>query len=248
MIIKAGLLHFTMVANPEHIQAIFKSSKNLSSKPAAIFALRHLLGTPAASISFYMADDSGMAAVPRKGSKTRLEDRIHFHQAHASQKYLSGSHLTSLSETYVRTLRRNLNALDIHDSWVDYPDLYAFLQDSVFRSSVESMMGSKIFEMAPTIVEDFWSFDYNVPSFLRRVPRWLIPSAYKSRDRLLSAVKKWHAHAHQHYDCSKIGPNDPDWEPNFGSKLVRARQDYALKMPPMNADARASEDLGLLFA
>ncbi|KAI1312744.1 cytochrome P450 [Xylaria venustula] len=244
LMIRAGLLHFTMVASPEHIQAVFKSSKNLSSKPTAIFALQHLLGTPASAIPFYMADDSGMAAVPRKGSQTRPENRIHFYQAHASQKFLSGSHLTSLSERYVLTLRRNLNSLDIHDSWVEYPDLYAFLQDCVFRSSVESLMGPKILEIAPTIVKDFWAFDYNVSSFLRRLPRWLIPNAYKSRDRLLAGIKKWHAYANQHYSCSRIGPDDPDWEPFFGSKLVRARQDYALKMPPMNADARASEDMG----
>ncbi|KAK8118012.1 cytochrome P450 monooxygenase [Apiospora kogelbergensis] len=40
----------------------------------------------------------------------------------------------------------------------------------------------------------------------------------------------------------------PSGEPYFGSKLVRARQEYALKAHFMNADARASEDLGLLMA
>ncbi|KAK4694385.1 hypothetical protein P7C71_g3190, partial [Lecanoromycetidae sp. Uapishka_2] len=51
-----------------------------------------------------------------------------------------------------------------------------------------------------------------------------------------------------HSDFSKIGPSDPEWEPFYGSKLIRARQEYSSKMPFMNKDALAAEDLGLIFA
>ena len=54
--------------------------------------------------------------------------------------------------------------------------------------------------------------------------------------------------AHEHSDCSKIGANDPEWEPYFGSKLMRARQEYCRGMKFMNEDALAAEDLGLIFA
>ncbi|OCL10073.1 cytochrome P450 [Glonium stellatum] len=189
-----------------------------------------------------------MAANPRKGSTTRQEDRIHFWQASTAQKYLSGQTLLQISERYLRILTRNLDTLDIQNEWVGLPDLYNFLQMEVSRAAIESMMGSKILELNPTLVEDFWNFDSNVPNYIRGFPRWIIPSAYKARDRLLASVKKWHAYAHEHSDCSKLGPDDPEWDPYFGTKLVKARQNYALKMKPMDADARASEDMGLLFA
>ncbi|KAH9983420.1 hypothetical protein F4779DRAFT_640505, partial [Xylariaceae sp. FL0662B] len=145
------------------------------------------------------------------------------------------------------TLRRNLDSFGIQEEWLELPDLYQFLQSYVFRSSVETIMGSKILNLNPSMTEDFWTFNYKIPAFLRCLPRWIIPKAYASRDRLLSGIKKWHAYANKHYDVSKMGPDDPEWEPFFRSKLVKARQQYALRMPQMNADARASEDLGLLF-
>jgi hypothetical protein len=39
-----------------------------------------------------------------------------------------------------------------------------------------------------------------------------------------------------------------DWESYFGSALMRERQQYARRMDAMDADARAAEDLALLFA
>jgi hypothetical protein len=109
-------------------------------------------------------------------------------------------------------------------------------------------LGSKILDMCPTIVEDFWTFDSNVPNFLPCIPRWLTPEAYPNRDHLLRMIKEWHAYAHRHSDCSKIIPEDPEWDLYFGLKLVKARQEYALKKEPMTAEARVTEDLGLMFA
>lgn len=134
------------------------------------------------------------------------------------------------------------------DEWVSYPDLYSFLQDYVSSAAIESLMGSEILRLNPDIVQDLWTFDSNVPRFLRHLPEFMIPGAYKSRRKLLRSIKKWHAHAHEHSDCSRTGAEDPEWEPYFGSKLIKARQAYSLKMEPMNADARASEDMGLMFA
>ncbi|KAI1089123.1 cytochrome P450 [Rostrohypoxylon terebratum] len=248
--VRAGWLGFTIIANPSYIQTVFKSSKQLTSKPAVLLSLKYLLNSPASSISFYAADNSGIASVPRKGSNIEHHNRIHFHQAHTVQEFLSGQHLTHLGNRYLDTLQRNLSSLFSTGSsdWIEYPDLYHFLQTHAMRSAVETVMGSKIFEMSPTLIDDFWEFDGSVPRLLRGFPRWLMPGPYKARDRLHDAIKKWHAYAHAHSDCSKTSNEDPEWEPYFGSKLIRARQNYLLKMEPINADARASEDVGLMMA
>ena len=246
---KAGFLNFTIVANTEHVKKIFASSKTLTSQPSTIFALKHLCAPPKHVISFYEADDSGMASVPRKKSRTAQQDRIHFHQARASQKFLAGEHMQHLASQYFGTLERNLEAVGLQEeTWAEFPDLFAFLQDHVSRSAIESIMGSKILELNPDLIENFWTFDNNVPLFLRCIPRLFMPRAYRARDRILASIKKWHAYGNKHSDCSKIGPDDPEWEPYFGAKLIRARQNYMLKMKRMDADSIASEDLGLMFA
>lgn len=249
--VRAGTLKFTLITNPDHIQKIFKSSKQLTSKPHTLFALKYLLDAPASVIPFYAADDSGMGSTPRKGSLTKQGDRIHFHQARATQKFLAGQHLGPLADRYSKTLARNLHsALDEVDSdgWLEHPDLYSFLQQNVSRTAIETLMGSKILDLDPNLVENFWKFDRNVPLFLRCLPRWMIPGAYAARDRLRASIKRWHAYANEHYDCNKTNKEDPEWDPYFGSKLVRARQAYSLNMKPMIADARACEDMGLMFA
>ncbi|KAI8954547.1 cytochrome P450 [Xylaria longipes] len=248
--IRLGHFQVTIVSNPAHIATIFRSSKQLTSKTAALFSLKYLLNTPPSSISFYDADNSGMATTPARGSTVEHVNRIHFHQARTAQRFLSSQHLLSLSQRYADTLNRNLQGLDkCHNgNWVEYNDLYHFLQVQVARAAIETLMGSKILEMNPDLIEDFWRFDTNVPNFLRCFPRWMIPSAYRARERLIANIKQWHAYAHANTDCSKVEDDDPEWEPYFGSKLIRARQSYSVKMKPMNADARASEDLGLLMA
>lgn len=245
---KAAFLDFVVVSDPTHITTVFKSSKWLSSKPATLFSLKYLLKSPSSAAPFYEADDSGMSSKARKESSVAQEDRIHYWQAVSAQKFLSGQHLIDISERYLTTLRRNLAAINITEEWTEMPDLYHFLQMNVSRSAIESIMGSKILEMHPTLVEDFWTFDRNVPKFLRCMPRWLIPSAYRNRDTLLQKIKEWHAYAHEHSDCKRLGPGDQEWDQYFGHKIIKARQEYAMKMKPMTAEARASEDLGLMFA
>lgn len=118
----------------------------------------------------------------------------------------------------------------------------------VSRAVIESMCGTYILSLNPSLISDFWEFDRRVPLLYKGFPRWLCPSVYKARKRMLVSIKKWHKYGHEHSDCTKIGPADPDWDPYWGSKLVRARQEYGLRMGTLDADALAAEDLGLLFA
>ena len=97
-------------------------------------------------------------------------------------------------------------------------------------------------------MEDFWEFVASVPTLVKGLPYWMSPKPYRVRCRLLDAIKKWHKMAHEHSDCTKTGANDPEWEPYFGSKFMRTRQEYTRGMDFMNADALAAEDLGLIFA
>lgn len=244
--IEAGSQSFTILGNPALINQVFRSSKQLASKPGAVFAAKYFLGTPSESIPLYEADDSGMASRPKRESSTKQEDRIHYHQHHAAQKYLSAQHLPPLSQRFVATLVRNLEV--ISNDWFEHPGLYSFLQHQVGASGIEALMGTEILRLNPTLIKEYDIFEHSIPKFARCLPRWLLPKEYANRDKLLDGFKKWHVHAHAKSDCSRLAPEDPEWDPYFGTKLMKARQDYASRMKAMNAGACASEDLGLMFA
>ncbi|KAK3682774.1 cytochrome P450 [Podospora appendiculata] len=256
--VRAGWLRFIVIANPELIKTVFRKSKQVANKSTTLFALEHLMGLPKDAVRFFRADNSGLSATPRKSSAVPEDSRINFLVAHSSAKLLQGVHLEAMSAKYLSTLFRTLDAplhkapgshrVSVGSGWTEFPDLYTFLQRITIGSTVEAIAGSKLLELYPGLVDDLPRFQSYVPKFLQLLPRWLIPEAFRVRDRLLGGIKAWHVHAHQHSDCNRLGPDDPEWEPYFGIKLVRRRQQYALELKEMTADARAAEDLGLLFA
>ncbi|KAH6653321.1 cytochrome P450 [Truncatella angustata] len=243
--LKAGPTNFTLTANPFHIQEIFKS-RFLSAKSITRISAKNLLDIPSKILAFYDADDSGMAAEPRKGSKTAQEDRILYHQTHSAQKFLAAPYLGSLAERYLKFFNEHVDRLAIGETWVEYPDLYKFLQMTVSRANIEAMMGSKIFEVNPGLIEHFWLAKRNAHLYFRGWPRWLIPTAFRERDRVVDEIEKWHTYAFKNGNVTESSPRDPDWEPIFGSRYAKARLQYMLKMKSLTARVRACEDWGLI--
>lgn len=246
--IRLGPVKMYIVSGSDNIVALFRSSRSMSTKPGMLIALKNIFGTPPKTIPFYAADDSGMNSRPYPGSKCKPEHRIIYFQQKAAHKHLSGPALLRMADRYMDTLAKQFSRLDLDHEWVEMPDLYHFLQMQIGRAAVEAMCGEYILRLNPTLVEDFWAFDRSVGTLLKGLPRWMCPREYAARDKLLASVKKWHAFAHQHSDCTKTDADDADWDPYFGHKIVKERQKYAMKMDAMDADACASEDMGLIFA
>ena len=246
--IRLGPVKMYILSGSDNIVTLFRSSRSMSTKPGMLIALKNIFGTSARTIPFYAADDSGMNTRPYPGSKCKPEHRIIYFQQKAAHKHLSGPGLLKMADRYMNTLARQFSQVDLDHEWVEMPDLYHFLQMQIARASIEAMCGEYILRLNPTLVEDFWAFDQSVGTLLKGLPRWMCPREYAARDKLLASVKKWHAFAHQHSDCTKTDAEDPDWDPYFGHKIVKERQKYSMKMEAMDADARASEDMGLIFA
>lgn len=239
-----------LVSGADHYVTLFnnKASRCMNTKAAVLLALENMFGTPSDVIPFYAADKSGVNSAPLPGSNVRPEHRITYLQVKAAHKHLSGTGLAQMTEFFLGVLKRRFSESQVKSEWINQPDLYAFLQDEVFRAAVEALCGPHLLSQSPTFVQDFWQFVADVPTLIKGLPRWLSPRPYRTRQRLLDAVKKWHVYATTHSDFTKTGPTDLEWEPYFGSKLIRARQKYSSKMPWMNKDALAAEDLGLIFA
>ncbi|MCJ1391521.1 hypothetical protein MMC18_004385 [Xylographa bjoerkii] len=248
--LRLGPLKIYLVSGADHYETLFgsKASRCMNTKASVLLALRNLFGTPANVIPYYAGDNSGVNSTPLPGSRVKPEHRITYFQTRAAHKHLSGLGLVQMTDFFLKVLEREIDGTQVGSEWVDQPDLYRFLQNEVFRAAVEALCGPYLFSQSPTFVEDFWEFVSWVPTLIKGFPRWMLPKPYRVRGRLLDAIKRWHELAHKHSDCTKIGVDDPEWEPYFGSKLIRARQEYSRSMHFMDADALAAEDLGLIFA
>ena len=239
-----------LVSAADHYTTLFnnKASRSMGTKAGVILALKNLFGTPTDVIPFYAADNSGVNVVPLPGSNVKPEHRVTYFQTRAAHRHLSGSGLVQMTERFLEVLETRIHKSQIDPEWTDQPDLYKFLQYEVFSAAVEAMCGSHLLSQCPTFVEDFWEFVTYVPWLSMGLPRWILPKPHQVRDRLHDAIRSWHRLAHENSDCAKIGADDPEWEPYFGSKLMRARQEYSMGMEFMTIDALAAEDLGLIFA
>ena len=236
------------VSGSDNISTIFKQTRNLEPKEAVLVALEYVFGLPKPAVAFYEADDSGTAFNAHPQSKVEPHNRIFYLQHKTTLMHLSGSALNDLTRRFLDSLRLRISQSSIGPEWVEMPDLYPFLQVELFHASVEAMCGPIIFRLNPSFTEDFWAFDKCVPNLFKRLPRWMVPGSYRALEKALKTVKQWHAVAHEQYDPNQIAPNDEDWDQYFGSKLIKERIAYSKKMGPMDEDALASEDLGLLWA
>ncbi|KAI1739028.1 cytochrome P450 [Xylaria scruposa] len=231
LLVRVCFSRIFFITNPDHVKAVFRKSKQMTNMPVSVWALRHLLNLPRRALQIYEADNSGMNSTPREGSVVAPERRLKFLIAHNLNKFLSSRYLDALNKQYLSLLVRDLHSLPIGDTWINLPDLFVFIQRINFRASIKTLAGLELLNVYPDIIEDLIIFQSYVPDMLYRMPRWLIPRAHQARKRLLGGIKRWH----------ELGAF-------FGTKLVKARQIYARKIAEMTPEARAAEDLGLIFA
>ena len=237
------------MGNPDDAKVFFKPTPGLASHVGISLAMKTVLGTPAHTLPLYEKDDSGQLAVPIPGSQTPKEYRIRYFHSRAAHHLLAGRNGIRMGERYLEVLDRNLSGdTRVGYDWTNHVDLSPFVQNLVFPAATESIFGSALLDLNPNLTEHFWNFERNIPTLLKQVPRWLAPAAYRSRDKMLGILKRWHAYANERTDFTKVGVKDPDWEPFLGTKFVKERQRFLHDIDIMDAGGRASEDLGLLFA
>jgi hypothetical protein len=233
-----------------NIATLFKSSRHLSSEKWLVQVLVNAFGVDVADAPFYLADDTGIGSQPDPHSNNVPPQHRIFYLVYKSvHDGLSGARLEEMQRQLVRNLSTNLAALDVgYDTWTDIPDLYgSFIRKICFTASTTSLCGSRIFEVVPNLEADFWDFDGHLPNLFREMPSWLVPAAYKARDKMKCNMQKWHDFAHDRFDVSQGHEEEKDWEEYFGSKLMRTRHAFFREMP-LSKSTIAADDLGLLWA
>lgn len=235
-----------IITGHDMVSAFFRETRAWSGVIDELQMFEHGLGASKGAVAFYAADDSGVAATPVPGSNVNPQDRI-FHIKHKMvNTYLSGQSLTGITMRFQENLAKLIKEdKSICNDWVELPDLQKYVEHLVMSAAVQSMFGTYILSLNPTLIEDFFAWSAKIGTLFLAIPPWLDPNAYRLRSKVLNAIKRWQKYAHEHFDCNK---EDIEWEPYFGSKFSRARQTQFLKWEQMDAASRAAEDLGIMWA
>ena len=163
-------------------------------------------------------NDEEAARISRK-----LHDMQHLYLSQPAEvRLLTGKFSESLQEA----IRK---ALNLPDQGVLQPDkdsedkhsartvpLFRFLEGAMFVASTAALMGTRILELNPNLVYDYWAYD---KAFLLGLPELVYPEGKGARDKLLEAVRRYVEEAHNASDWK--GTDKAYWDANVGSKLFR---------------------------
>ncbi|KAL8869298.1 MAG: hypothetical protein Q9174_004379, partial [Haloplaca sp. 1 TL-2023] len=233
------------VTGADNVASLWRC-KDLDATAVTTFSLSQFFSTPKQSMRVYLGDDSGISPQPHPNNNISEKNRYYYQNRKAIVGFFNGPGLTSMGNRFSRLLTSAINNLEASDKWINEADLYKFVLKIVIGPAVEAMCGPVLLHENPNFGDDFWKMDHDILYFFKAYPRWLAPSAFRNREKLLKGVKHWHSFARDHFDPSCIESDGHDRF--FGSPLMRSRQRYLNRIDFLDADAIASQDLGLLWA
>ena len=220
--------------------------KDLGANAVSSFSLKEFFSIPDRSMTVYSGDNSGIHPQPHPKSNLAFKDRYYYQNRKAIVGFFNGPGLNSMASRFTTLLKKQITQLTYGSEWTECEDLCGFMQDLLVGPAVEAMCGPALLAHHPTFGDDFWRLDRDILYFFKAYPRWAAPRAYQNRTKLLNSILAWHSFARDNFDESCIESDGHDRF--YGSPLMRSRQEYILNIEHLDADALASQDLGLLWA
>jgi hypothetical protein len=228
------------------VQVLFKSrhvSRDLFNHQLATQAL----GTSKRDAELMFPSSSSSSSSDRHQRERRQRDKKDSMDAVNHEFLLNQSAVNALTGKFMEYFCRSLNEadldLDLDREWKTV-DLLAWMKKIMFDASVVAVFGTKILDMNPDLAEQFWKYESGFLPRFYGVPRFAKPSAYACMDELLDRTQTWLDYVLAEHGGSP--PDEPDWEPLLGSKVVRARHRFYAR-EGLSTRGRAAFDLGFLF-
>lgn len=228
----------------KNIVALFKQH-SLSAFAVHGLLLQYVFSLPERAAQVYFRDDSGEHQKPHTGSAVEPRNRVDFLTRSSFHKFLTGPGLAPLNARFEHNIIGRLGSLAVSQEWTALPDFMDVFHHNVTSAVIDAMCGPFLLLENPTFTTNFWNLDDNLLNLFVRKPRFLASSAYKSRDSVHAAVKKWHSWAKQNFVAESIGADGDD--PYWGTMFFRDRQDMFFNMDGFDADAVASQELAFLW-
>ena len=236
------------VSGAESVLSMFRGSRHLTTVPSSLLVIENGFGMPSNAMQPLRRDNTGILEQPLPNSNPIEPHNRIWHLTHKQlHRNLAATGLAALAREFVTRLEAELDGLGIGDEWTDVPDLYAVIQSTIFTASTTALCGPKIFALNPDFCKDFWVFDSELPGLFKSLPRWMIPKGFRIRDKMHASIMKWHKWAVENYDWKDEQLAKEEWEPCFGSKLMRERCREYRKIDGYTAEGRAAMDLGMIW-
>jgi hypothetical protein len=175
----------------------------------------------------------------------KLRDIYHTNFLHASRvsqlldRWIA-SYLAALDHPHEMSLPQSWGR-----EWTVLP-VYKFVRSQMLFATTMALAGPQFFEECPTFGRDIWDFDEMFITLLSGTPRFLCRRGWDARDRLHAATKRWLRRAWAEYDWQDEKRQSLDWEPIFGHRVMRERE-QALKSYGISLEGRATLQAGLIW-
>ncbi|KAH7198438.1 cytochrome P450 [Fusarium flagelliforme] len=239
---RLGLDHAYLIHGTRSVQQVFRCSKELTFEEFALRVAQKVKRLPQKDVALVAKDVSGSARIPLIPS--RDEDRIwrKFHELY--EHHLIGSTaVTGLTELFVGLM---VNELETVQGPIEI-GIDEFMRKHMFRASTIALAGQGVFDVDPNFADVFWEYDNDFMPLLYGLPKFLCRKGWNARDKCLETVKQYLKNGWQNLNWQASNETNPDWEPHFGSRLVRERE-VAMEKYGIGLDGRASFQMGLIWS
>ncbi|KAK1655081.1 cytochrome P450 [Colletotrichum phormii] len=215
-----GPMRVYFVQGGESVQAMFRSSTSISSNKFILLVMRNLQGSAEKDVAKFANDQSGRQRIPAPGyENTPQEERFWYTLHHITVENLSRAEPTAhLAETYTKFFDEALEKQPL-GQWATVR-LLDFLRKEMCSSAIKSFCGTKLLDMVPDYVEQFWRFDSIAFQVVYGLPKWINSKPVNERDKLNGMTQKYLKEAFANFDWDGPRAKSP-WEPIFGSSYVR---------------------------
>ncbi|KEF56519.1 uncharacterized protein A1O9_06706 [Exophiala aquamarina CBS 119918] len=224
-----------VISSAAAVQALFKD-KSVSRELFNHQLARNSLGTSQADAERMWPSAAAIAKGAEKDRKLSMEALNH-------EYLLSQAAVSALTSKFTECFNASLQAAELDSEWTTV-DLLSWLKTKMFDASTTAVLGTKILEMNPDLVEQYWHYDAGFLPRFYGLPKWLKPEAYRGMEEMIARTEGWVKHVLD--QCDQNPPEEPEWEPMFGAKLVRARHRF-YEREGVTLRGKAAFDLGLLF-
>lgn len=207
------------------MQTLFRSTNQVSNKKFILMVSENIWGMTKSDLALLINDRSGTGKTPAPGTEGILpEKRIWANVHHNLDQYLARPEATrSLGESYHRFFSAKLGQQP-SGQWVEVR-LFDFLRATMAECATKALGGELLFEVNPDMVDGLWALDDVAFQLLYALPAWLNPKPLQVRARMQAMMTAYLEEAFRRFDWS--GPDaDSDWEPIFGSRLMRVSARY----------------------
>lgn len=179
-----------------------------------------------ADLRKFAEDKSGGANYPRKGShlSTPSPEKRIWHAMHRMNEngLMNEASVTAFTRTYQAFFNEHISDIPVGE-WIDDVHIFAYLRRSMTSSATNAMLGRRILDLFPDLVEAFWDWEQYGETLAFGVAEWFNKPAIAARDRFCDMCFKWFLIARREYRRDDVGNTVKfgEWEPILGSEMSR---------------------------